>query len=90
MLIKWVLLSRKRIFFKFLKYLASGISSAVPASLVLSLKWELSRDVIQNKNKTILYLIESRDFMNRYQWNRGERGFFPHKGWNDERVVAGP
>ena len=28
--------------------------------------------------------------MNRYKYNRGERGFFPGKGWTDERQVAGP
>ncbi len=30
------------------------------------------------------------DYLNRYKYNRGERGFFPGKGWEDQRVVAGP
>ena len=61
----------------------------VSASFQSSLKWDTNKDV-----KFILFLIifhsESAHYMNRYAYARGERGFFPLKGWNDERQVAGP
>ncbi len=28
--------------------------------------------------------------INGYRYNRGERGFFPIRGWTDDRVVVGP
>jgi len=34
--------------------------------------------------------IETSDYINSYRYNIGQRGFFPGKGWEDNRMVAGP
>jgi hypothetical protein len=64
--------------------LVYGTYSAASVYGQLLIKWE------RNKKVNISITIVMQSYINRYQYNRGERDFFPHKGWTDNRLVAGP
>jgi hypothetical protein len=67
-------------------HLDSGTYAVVFLFSLLLLKWQINQDVKLNYN----YLTETELFVNRYRYNRGQRGFFPTRGFEDNRVVAGP
>jgi len=50
-------------------------------------KSELNKDVI-----LLVYFIklETSSYVNKYKYNIGARGFFPTKGFEDHRTMAGP
>lgn len=37
----------------------------------------------------IIYLVMNAS-LELYRWNRGQKDFVPHRGWDDKRLVVGP